>query len=69
MMKRFGLKVPQKVTGVPSELLRPIEGWADKEAYKKTSLDLAYKFHENFQHYIARVPKEVIKLGGPNLDF
>jgi phosphoenolpyruvate carboxykinase (ATP) len=68
-MKRFGLKVPQKVAGVPSDLLRPIEAWADKEAYKKTSLDLAYKFHHNFQQYIARVPQQVIKLGGPNLDF
>jgi len=48
IMKRFGLKVPQKVAGVPSEILRPIEGWADKEAYKKNSLDLAVKFHENF---------------------
>jgi phosphoenolpyruvate carboxykinase (ATP) len=48
IMKRFGLKVPQKVTGVPSELLRPIEGWADKEAYKEASLNLAIKFHENF---------------------
>jgi len=48
IMKRFGLKVPQKVAGVPNEILRPIEGWADKEAYKKNSLDLAVKFHENF---------------------
>jgi len=48
IMKRFRLKVPQKVTGVPSELLRPIESWADKDAYTRSSLDLGIKFHENF---------------------
>ena len=47
-MKRFGLKIPQKVEGVPSELLRPIEGWENKEAYKQASLALAVKFNENF---------------------
>lgn len=48
IMKRFGLKVPIKVEGVPSELLRPIEGWENKEAYKEASLKLAIRFHENF---------------------
>lgn len=27
LMKRFGFKVPIKVRGVPSDILRPIEGW------------------------------------------
>jgi ATP-dependent phosphoenolpyruvate carboxykinase len=40
-MKRFGFKIPLRVRGVPSELLRPIEGWKDKDQYKKASLDLA----------------------------
>jgi phosphoenolpyruvate carboxykinase (ATP) len=47
-MKRFQFKIPVKVNGVPSELLRPIESWSDKEAYKKASLDLAVKFNSNF---------------------
>jgi len=42
------LKIPIKVKGVPTELLRPIESWPDKEAYKKASLDLAIKFNQNF---------------------
>ena len=48
VMKRFQFKVPIKVKGVPTELLRPIEGWKDKEAYKKASMDLAIKFDKNF---------------------
>ncbi len=68
IMRRFQLKVPIKVRGVPSELLRPIESWADKEAYKKASMDLALKFNKNFQRYIGGVPSTLIKYGGPNLD-
>lgn len=68
IMRRFGFKVPLSVKGVDRELLRPIEGWSDKEAYKKASLDLAISFHKNFQRYVAGVPSEVIKYGGPNLD-
>jgi phosphoenolpyruvate carboxykinase (ATP) len=68
IMRRFGFKIPIAVKGVDRELLRPIEGWSDKEAYKKASLDLALSFHKNFQRYIAGVPLEVVKYGGPNLD-
>lgn len=67
-MKRFGLKIPLKVRGVPSELLRPIEGWKDKDSYKKASLDLAVSFHHNFKRYAAGVPPEIVRNGGPNLD-
>lgn len=44
IMKRFNLKIPIKIKGVETSLLRPIEGWKDKEAYKKASLDLALQF-------------------------
>lgn len=67
-MKRFRLRIPMKVKGVPTELLRPIEGWKDKEKYKKASLDLAIQFKKNFERYESGVPPEVVKDGGPNLD-
>lgn len=52
-----------------SDILRPINCWPDKDAYKKAAKSLAEKFVKNFQRYEKGVPAEVIKKGGPNLDF
>ena len=69
VMRRFNLKVPQTCFGVDTEILRPINCWPNKEDYKKAAKSLAEKFVKNFQRYEAGVPAEVIKVGGPNLDF
>ena len=69
VMKRFGLMVPETVHGVDTDILRPIESWKDKEAYSKAARTLAFQFQTNFQRYESGVPKEVIELGGPNLEF
>lgn len=47
----FGLDVPVSCPGVPSEVLRPENVWADKEAYQKTALKLAGLFRKNFQKF------------------
>lgn len=69
VMKRFNLTVPGTCFGVDKEILRPIDCWPDRDAYKVAAKDLASKFVKNFQRYESGVPAEVIKLGGPNLDF
>lgn len=69
VMRRFNLKVPNECFGVDPDILRPIRAWPDKESYKKAALSLAEKFVENFKRYEDGVPDEVIKIGGPNLDF
>jgi len=69
VMRRFNLKVPKTCFGVDTEILRPINCWPNKDDYKKAAKSLAEKFVKNFQRYEAGVPPEVVKIGGPNLDF
>lgn len=33
-MRRFGLQIPKQVSGVDTEILRPINCWENKEEYK-----------------------------------
>ncbi|KAK8328181.1 hypothetical protein V6Z12_A11G234700 [Gossypium hirsutum] len=47
----FGLKIPSEIEGVPQEILRPENAWADKEAYKNTLLKLAGLFKNNFETF------------------
>ncbi|KAM7251420.1 hypothetical protein ACFE04_023303 [Oxalis oulophora] len=44
----FGLEIPTAVEGVPSEILDPVNIWADKKAYKETLLKLGGMFKKNF---------------------
>jgi len=68
-MRRFNLMVPQSVFGVDTDILRPINSWPNKEDYKVAAKKLAGRFQENFRRYEAGVPADVIKKGGPNMDF
>ncbi|XP_074585287.1 phosphoenolpyruvate carboxykinase (ATP) 1-like [Curcuma longa] len=45
----FGLEIPTEIEGVPSEILDPINTWAEKEHYKETLLKLAGLFRKNFE--------------------
>ncbi|TYJ10728.1 hypothetical protein E1A91_A11G228000v1, partial [Gossypium mustelinum] len=47
----FGLNIPSEIEGVPQEILRPENAWADKEAYKNTLLKLAGLFKNNFETF------------------
>jgi phosphoenolpyruvate carboxykinase (ATP) len=69
VMRRFNLQVPKTCFGVDTDILRPINCWSDRDKYKVAAKSLAEKFAKNFQRYEAGVPAEVIKKGGPNLDF
>jgi phosphoenolpyruvate carboxykinase (ATP) len=62
----FGVEVPQSCPGVPEEILTPINTWNDKEAFKKTALELAQKFADNFKNFESQVDTEV-KNAGPKL--
>ncbi|KAL4340404.1 hypothetical protein GQ457_06G043780 [Hibiscus cannabinus] len=50
--KVFGLEIPSEIEGVPAEILRPENAWADKEAYKNTLLKLAGLFKNNFETFM-----------------
>jgi phosphoenolpyruvate carboxykinase (ATP) len=59
----FGLRVPTACPGVPSEVLDPESNWSDNAAYRQKALELAGRFHENFQQFEGEAPKEVQEAG------
>jgi phosphoenolpyruvate carboxykinase (ATP) len=50
-MPIFNLRVPKTVTGVPDEVLMPMNAWADKENYNQTLSHLALLFQKNFKKF------------------
>ena len=63
----FGVEVPTAVPGVPSEVLRPRDTWADPAAYDTKARELARMFAENFSDYADGVSEEV-RAAGPLVD-
>jgi phosphoenolpyruvate carboxykinase (ATP) len=59
----FGVEVPRTVPGVPSEILRPRDTWADPAAYDAKAQELARMFVDNFKAYAEGVPEEVRSAG------
>ena len=59
----FGLEVPTAVAGVPPEVLRPRDTWADKAAYDAQQKQLAKMFSDNFEQYKSGVTPEIIAAG------
>jgi phosphoenolpyruvate carboxykinase (ATP) len=55
----FGFDIVTDVPGVPSEILRPRESWADKATYAATAKKLAGLFNKNFETYAAGASTEV----------
>ena len=47
----FGLPLPDKVEGVPSEILNPRNTWKDGATYDTKARELAKKFRENDKKY------------------
>jgi len=68
-MRRFQLEVPETVFGVDPDILRPINCWPDRDAYKTKCKSLAEQFATNFKRYEDGVPRDVIEKGGPDLSF
>jgi phosphoenolpyruvate carboxykinase (ATP) len=60
----FGFDVVTEVPGVPTEILRPRDAWADKSAHEATAKKLARLFKQNFKTYSSGVTEEV-RAAGP----
>eukprot|EP00887_Chlorella_sp_A99_P003914 scaffold11.g3914.t1 len=50
-MPIFNLQIPSSVSGVPQEVLAPVNTWADKEGYDQTLRHLAELFIKNFKTF------------------
>jgi phosphoenolpyruvate carboxykinase (ATP) len=55
----FGFDIVTEVPNVPSEILRPREGWKDSAAYEAAAKKLAGLFNKNFEIYAAGASPEV----------
>jgi phosphoenolpyruvate carboxykinase (ATP) len=59
----FGLQVPQRVPGVPKEILDPRGTWQDPGRYDAQARKLAGMFQENFAKYAGQVDERVRRAG------
>jgi phosphoenolpyruvate carboxykinase (ATP) len=59
----FGVEVPRTVPGVPDEVLRPRDTWADPAAYDAKAQELAGMFVANFDAYADGVDEDVREAG------
>lgn len=60
----FGVSMPIECPNVPTEVLNPINTWADKDAYEAKANELANKFNVNFEKF-ATYANEEIMAGAP----
>ena len=63
----FGVEVPRSVPGVPDDVLRPRDTWADPAAYDAKANELAAMFTENFAAYSDGVDDDV-RDAGPRVE-
>lgn len=59
----FGLHVPVHIEGVPDEIMRPRDTWADQAEYDRLARNLAERFTANFAQKFADRAPELIQYG------
>lgn len=56
----FGLMIPERVPGVPADVLDPRKAWNDAAAYDRQAAALAKLFRDNFKRFEAQVQPSVL---------
>ena len=59
----FNLDIPQSCPGVPSEIMNPIDTWADRDKYIVAAKKLANLFYNNFKEKYPNMPKNITNAG------
>jgi len=62
----FCLMVPTEVPDVPSDVLNPVNAWADKDAYEAKARELAAMFKDNFKAFEDGASDDILS-GGPQV--
>jgi phosphoenolpyruvate carboxykinase (ATP) len=62
----FGVHVPLYCPGVPDDILKPRNTWADKGAYDAKARELAARFAENFKQF-ADIAQPEVRAAGPQV--
>jgi phosphoenolpyruvate carboxykinase (ATP) len=62
----FGLWLPAKCQGVPTDLLHPEKTWTDADGYHRQARVLVERFDQNFSEFADSVPASVAE-SGPRL--
>ncbi len=57
----FGILIPKECPGVPAEILKPRNTWADKNQYDSKAKELAAGFVKNFEKYASGVSAEILE--------
>jgi phosphoenolpyruvate carboxykinase (ATP) len=63
----FGVQIPVACPGVPAEILKPRNTWANKEEYDRKAQQVAALFVENFRQFEDQVLPDV-KAAGPRVE-
>lgn len=61
----FNLDVPAHIDGVPDQVLKPRQTWADPDEYDQPAAKLVDMFVDNFQQFEETVAND-IKAAGPS---
>ena len=56
----FGLYIPDRCAGVPTEILNPKNMWADKSEYDLFAAKLSIAFAKNFSEFEAYASAEIL---------
>ncbi len=59
----FRVEIPTACEGIPAEILKPRNTWADQTAYDATSRQLAGRFRQNFEQFAGEVSVDVRDAG------
>jgi phosphoenolpyruvate carboxykinase (ATP) len=59
----FGFQVPERVEGIPAEIMDPRRTWKDPAAFDAKARELATLFTENFKLFTGPIAREVAPAG------